>query len=85
MTPTQCIAARHLLQWSRNELARKADVAPRTLALFETGERMIRDRTLSAIRAVLVAEGVEFSPPGPEGEPFLKEIRISDGTFVRLR
>jgi len=72
-----------LLGWSQRALAERASVAKRTLSLFETEQREPHQRTVQAIRDVLEAAGVEFSPPlDATGTP--EEVRFSDGTYVRL-
>ena len=45
---------------SQRDLATASEVAPRTLADFETGTRAPHPRTLTAIRAALESAGVEF-------------------------
>ena len=50
-----------LLNWSQEELAKRARVAKQTLADFERGARSPYPRTLADIRAALEAEGVEFT------------------------
>ena len=59
--PEQCRAGRALLNWSQEELAKRARVAKQTLADFERGARSPYPRTLADIRAALEAEGVEFT------------------------
>jgi transcriptional regulator with XRE-family HTH domain len=58
--PEQCRAGRALLNWSQEELAKRARVAKQTLADFERGARSPYPRTLADIRTALEAEGVEF-------------------------
>jgi transcriptional regulator with XRE-family HTH domain len=50
-----------LLNWSQEELAKRARVAEQTLARFERGARSPYPRTLVDIRAALEAEGIEFT------------------------
>ena len=56
----QCRAARALLDWSRDDLARSCGVSKATLADFEAGKRTPYDRTLADIRGALEAAGVQF-------------------------
>jgi transcriptional regulator with XRE-family HTH domain len=49
-----------MLGMSQRELATASEVAPRTLADFETGTRAPHPRTLAAIRAALEFAGVIF-------------------------
>ena len=59
--PEQCRAGRALLNWSQEELAKRARVAKQTLADFERGARSPYPRTLADIREALEAAGVEFT------------------------
>ena len=61
MMPTQCRAARALLNWTQAELAEKAAVAKQTLTDFERGARQPYPRTLADIRAALERAGIEFT------------------------
>ncbi|TAN53076.1 MAG: XRE family transcriptional regulator [Rhodospirillales bacterium] len=56
----QCRAARALLDWSRQDLAKAAHVAERTIVDFERGARTPYERTLRDIRSALEAAGVQF-------------------------
>ena len=57
--PEQCRAGRALLNWSQEELAKRARVAKQTLADFERGAWSPYPRTLADIREALEAEGVD--------------------------
>lgn len=56
----QIRAGRALLGWTQGELAKRAQVAPRTLALYEQDKRLPYDRTLDRITAALEDGGVRF-------------------------
>jgi transcriptional regulator with XRE-family HTH domain len=56
----QIAAARVWLGISQSELAKASKVATRTVALFETGERVPHERTLKALVDCLEEMGVEF-------------------------
>lgn len=60
MTPDQCRMARAGLHMSQVELARRAGVAPATIAEFEKGHRTPYLRTVRDIQGVLEKAGVEF-------------------------
>jgi transcriptional regulator with XRE-family HTH domain len=62
-TGAQIRAARALLAWSANELARRAGVSPRTLRNAEGADGIppVQVRTLDRIRRALEAGGVEFT------------------------
>jgi transcriptional regulator with XRE-family HTH domain len=60
MNAGQCRAARGLIGWSQEALAKEAKVAIRTLISFEKAERIPRASTMAAIRAALESAGVEF-------------------------
>jgi transcriptional regulator with XRE-family HTH domain len=67
ITPAQCRGARGMLEWTKEELAERAKVSPRTILRFETGVRQPYDRTLRDIVAALETGGVRFYP-AVEGE-----------------
>ena len=56
--PDQCRAARALLGWSREQLAKKSKVSMATLADFEAGKRVPYDRTLADILKALEQAGI---------------------------
>lgn len=68
LTPRQTKAARALLGWGREDLARAAGLAPRTLVDFEIGAREPNKATRRALAraiedagvALLDSEGVAF-------------------------
>ncbi|OYY04916.1 MAG: transcriptional regulator [Acidocella sp. 35-58-6] len=66
ISSAQSRAARALLGWSLDELARASEVAKRTLVSFETGSDC-RSSTLQAIRTALEVAGVEFIPENGGG------------------
>ena|SRR5271155_2196834 len=59
-TPAQCRAARGLLGWSQQELARRARVGIVTVHQLETGLSQPRRATLDVIRRAFEAAGVMF-------------------------
>jgi predicted transcriptional regulator len=64
ITPEQCRMARAGLHMSQAELARRADVAPATIAEFEKGRRTPYDRTVRDIQRVLEEAGATFVDGG---------------------
>src|ERR1700735_4884409 len=77
ITPATCRAARALLDWSRETLAKASHVGLRTLVDFERGAREPHYATLEALRRALEAAGVQFRddpvgggrrPPRPTDE-----------------
>lgn len=64
IAPDQVRAARALLGWSRDRLAREAGVSARTLADVESGVRQPQRATMTVIRLVLENAGVEFIAGG---------------------
>jgi len=56
-----------MLGMSQRDLATASEVAPRTLADFETGTRQPHPRTLAAIRTALEQAGVIFIASNGEG------------------
>ena len=60
VTPAQCRAARGLLGWNQQELARQAGVGIVTVHQLETGVSQPRRATLDVVRRALESAGVEF-------------------------
>jgi transcriptional regulator with XRE-family HTH domain len=60
LSPSQCRAARGLLDITQAELAEKAGVSLRTVISFEASERSPIRATLDVIRRAFETEGVEF-------------------------
>ena len=66
MTPSQCRAARALLNLEQSQVAEKAGVARATVNEFERSVRTPRQSTIDAIRMAL-EEDVEFIPENGGG------------------
>ena len=60
IAPEQCRAARGLLDWSQQDLAREAEVGIVTVRQLEAGLHQPRRATLVVVRRTLEAAGVEF-------------------------
>jgi DNA-binding transcriptional regulator YiaG len=60
MSPSQCKAARALLEWTQSELARAADLGLSTVVDFEKQRRVVSGEALNAIRRALEQAGIEF-------------------------
>jgi transcriptional regulator with XRE-family HTH domain len=60
VTPSQCRAARGLLDWSQQELAEKARIGVVTVRQLEAGLHEPRHATLDVVRRCFEAAGVEF-------------------------
>lgn len=60
LTPAQCRAARALIDWSQDDLARASGIARKTIANFEGEKRAAHDETLAALQEVLDKAGVEL-------------------------
>ena len=63
----QVRAARGLIGWSQEDLAREAKIGRATLADFESGKREPYSSTLEAIRSALELAGVIFVEENGEG------------------
>ena len=63
LTPEQLRAARALVDWSRNELAKKSSVSQNTVWGFEQGRSDPKRSTLQKWQRALEAAGVEFIEP----------------------
>jgi transcriptional regulator with XRE-family HTH domain len=60
ITPGQCRAARGLLDWSQQQLAKIAGVGLVTVHQLENGSSKPRKATLEVIRLAFEASGIEF-------------------------
>jgi DNA-binding XRE family transcriptional regulator len=60
ITPSQCRAARGLLEWSQQDLATTAGVSQVTVHQLEAGSTQPRRATLNVIRRAFENAGVEF-------------------------
>jgi transcriptional regulator with XRE-family HTH domain len=68
MTPTQCRAARGLLEITQPELAHAADLGLSTIVDFEKQRRVVSMEAVEAIRAALERAGIEFINENGGGE-----------------
>ncbi|MCR4523796.1 MULTISPECIES: helix-turn-helix transcriptional regulator [Bosea] len=59
ITPAQCRAARALLDWSQQDLAKAAHLSLSTIRDFEKGRRVPTHNNLRGIKLALEEEGVE--------------------------
>jgi len=60
LTAAQIRAGRALLDWSRDILAERSGVSPRTLASIESDEGAPKPETIDRIRNAFTSEGIEF-------------------------
>ena len=60
MTPSQCRAARGLLEITQSELATAADLGLSTIVDFEKRRRVVSVEAVDAIRAALERAGIVF-------------------------
>jgi transcriptional regulator with XRE-family HTH domain len=60
ITPSQCRAARALLDWSQLDLAKQSRVGVVTIRQLEAGVHDPRPATLQVVRQALERAGVEF-------------------------
>jgi transcriptional regulator with XRE-family HTH domain len=67
LTPAQSRAARGLLNWSQQQLARAANLGPSTIKDFENSKRVPIRNNLDAIVRALEKAGVEFIPENGGG------------------
>lgn len=72
LTPAQCRAARALLDWSQQDLAKAARLGLSTIRDFEKGRRVPTHNNLQGIKLALERSGVEIgaekSSVGLKGE-----------------
>lgn len=67
MTPSQCRAARALLNMTQPDLAAGADVGLSTVVDFEKSRRNLPAETIGKLRKALERAGVEFIPEDAKG------------------
>jgi transcriptional regulator with XRE-family HTH domain len=67
MTPAQSRAARALIEWSQEELAKAAHLGLSTIRDFEKGRRTPSHNNLLGMRTALEAAGVLFIPENGAG------------------
>ena len=60
ISPSQCRAARGLLDWTQQELADAARIGVATVRLFEGNAAESRHATLAVLRRAFESAGVEF-------------------------
>ena len=60
LTPSQCRAARGLLDWTQQELADTARIGVATVRLFEGEGADARPATIAVLRAAFERAGIEF-------------------------
>lgn len=60
ISPGQCRAARALLDWTQEELARKVGVALRTIRDFENGRRQPLKVVRASIQQAFEQSGIQF-------------------------
>ena len=77
LTPDQLRAARSLVKWSREDLAKKSGVAAVTIKGFELLGADSKISTLNKLRRALEGAGVEFIDDGAKSD--------EGGPGVRLR
>jgi transcriptional regulator with XRE-family HTH domain len=77
LTPQQLRAARAMLGWSREELAKRADIAAGTITGFELLGADSKISTLLRIKRTLEVAGIEFIEQGAAS--------MDGGPGVRLR
>src|SRR5882672_5122202 len=85
LTPKHVRAARALLAWSQQDLAKAAKVATSTVADFERGQRTPVANNAEAIRTALESAGIRFLPTGAVIGPAVPVITQSDRAGMPVR
>ncbi|KZC15892.1 XRE family transcriptional regulator [Rhodanobacter sp. FW510-R12] len=85
LSPKHVRAARALLAWSQQELAKAAGVATSTVADFERGQRTPVANNAQAIRGALEGAGIRFLATGAIVGPSVPIITTSDRPGAPVR
>ena len=85
LTPKHVRAARALLAWSQQDLAKSAGVATSTVADFERGHRTPMPNNIQAMRAALEAARIRFLPTGAVVGPSIPNIVPSERPSLPVR
>lgn len=88
LTPAQSRAARALLAWSQQELARNASVATSTVADFERGQRSPVPNNLEALKSAFEKDGIRFPKGGAVAGPptkFVSRSRVPQDRVAPIR
>lgn len=85
LTPKHVRAARALLAWSQQDLAKAASVATSTVADFERGSRTPVANNAQAIRGALESAGIRFLPTGAVIGPAVPSIALSERAGMPVR
>jgi transcriptional regulator with XRE-family HTH domain len=85
LTPKHVRAARALLAWSQQDLAKQAGVATSTIADFERGHRTPVANNAQAIRGALENAGIRFLPAGAVIGPPIPHIVGSERSGAPIR
>ena len=85
LIPKHVRAARALLAWSQQDLAKAAGVATSTVADFERGQRTPVANNAQAIRAALEGAGIRLLPTGAVIGPAVPIIAKSDRPGAPIR
>ncbi|RTL65975.1 MAG: helix-turn-helix domain-containing protein [Hyphomicrobiales bacterium] len=78
LTPEQLRAARAMLSWTRQDLAKRSGVFVNTIKRFEVGESDPKLSTLYSLKRAVEAAGIEFIDDG-------KVATEGTGPGLRLR
>ncbi|WP_376097543.1 helix-turn-helix transcriptional regulator [Roseomonas sp. CCTCC AB2023176] len=76
LTPGQCRAARALLDWTQDELARRAEVSRGTIQGFEGGQHALHRSSAAAMRRALEVGGALLLDADADGGP---GVRLAPG------
>ena len=60
ITPTQCRAARGLLDWTQDQLAEASGVSSATIRNFEKAKTEPQGSTVKLLEMIFTQQGVEF-------------------------
>ena len=75
ISPAQCRAARGLLDWTQDDLAKAAEVGVVTIRQFEADKGSPRRATVTVIYRALETAGVQFIPENGGGAGVRLRVR----------
>ncbi|MFG1396129.1 helix-turn-helix domain-containing protein [Roseixanthobacter pseudopolyaromaticivorans] len=83
MTPSQCRAARGVLNWTQGQLAKAAGVSDVTIRNFENEKSVPQPASLQVLRMALESAGVQFLDTGDAAGGPGVAVKVGTGEGLR--